>query len=64
MDEETLEFRCTDIGLKCDVRITGKTEPEQMMRISEHARDRHGITNPDEETVKAIKGAIKVNRGD
>ena len=61
MTEEMYEFRCTDIGLMCDARITGRSEDEMMAKISEHARDVHSITDPDEETVKRIKGAIHVS---
>jgi predicted small metal-binding protein len=58
-DTHLLEFRCIDIGYTCDVSLKARKEEELMRKISKHAKEHHNITNPDEETVKKIKGAIK-----
>ena len=58
-DTHLLEFRCIDIGYKCDVSLRARKEEELMRKAAKHAEEHHGITDPDEETVKKIKGAIK-----
>ena len=59
-DTHLLQFRCIDIGLKCDMSLRAREEEELMRKIAKHADEHHGIKDPDDDTVKKIKGAIKV----
>ena len=60
MEHNHYEFKCSDIGMKCDFHTKAHSEDELMMMISEHAASVHDMTEPDEATMKAIKGAIKM----
>ncbi len=39
----TLEFRCADVGLACDARVTAETEDELVSEVAEHARSAHDV---------------------
>lgn len=62
MEHDHYEFRCADIGIQCGFKAMAHTEDELMQQISEHALDVHDMRSVDDDTMKAIKGAIKVER--
>jgi predicted small metal-binding protein len=60
--EETamsLQLACADVMPGCPAVVTGETEDEIMSQAGQHAAADHGVTNPDEETLAAIRGAIR-----
>ena len=52
-------FRCKDIGMSCGFEAKASTQDELMEKISLHASSAHNMTTISNETMKAIKGAIK-----
>ena len=63
MQHEHYGFKCADIGIQCGFSARAHTEGELMEEISKHASEVHGMKSVDDATLKAIKGAIKVDHG-
>ena len=61
MEHNHYEFKCSDIGMQCDFKAKAHSEDELMMKISEHAASVHDMSEPDAATMKAIKGAIRMD---
>ena len=61
MQQECYEFRCSDIGMECSFAAKAHSEGELMEKVSRHAADVHNMTEVDQRTISAIKGAVKVN---
>lgn len=38
-----VEFRCRDVGVVCRASLTAPTAEELVMKVAEHARERHGV---------------------
>ncbi len=53
------EFKCRDIGMKCNFEIKDENQDEMMSIISVHADKTHGIKQPPPDLVDKIKKAIK-----
>lgn len=62
MEHDHYEFRCADIGMQCGFKAMAHTEDELMQQISEHALEVHDIRSVDDDTLKAIRENIKVER--
>jgi predicted small metal-binding protein len=52
------EFRCKDIGMKCDWKYFAQTEELIVDGAAVHARDAHGITEFTPEMIAKVKSAI------
>ena len=59
-DSQLLEFRCSDIGMKCTFKTQAKDEEEIMDKIGKHVAEVHDIPEPDEQLYRKIKGVIKM----
>ncbi|HWC07290.1 MAG TPA: DUF1059 domain-containing protein [Gemmatimonadota bacterium] len=53
------ELRCNDIMPGCDFVARGETEQEIMAKAAEHAREKHGLNEIDEETAKKVRSQIR-----
>jgi predicted small metal-binding protein len=54
------ELRCNDIMPGCDFVARGETEQEIMAKAAEHAREKHGLNEIDEETAKKVRSQIRI----
>lgn len=53
-------FRCADMGHKdCSWEVSGRSEEELMPQIERHGKERHGITNLDEESRRRVRSNIR-----
>jgi predicted small metal-binding protein len=52
-------FACKDLGMKCDWKVTGKTEGEIMPKIAEHAAKVHNMKTIPPDMMEKVKKAIK-----
>jgi predicted small metal-binding protein len=53
-------FRCADVGHKeCNWEVSGKSEDEIMPQIEQHGRERHNVTNFDNESRNRVRNAIR-----
>jgi predicted small metal-binding protein len=53
-------FRCSDLGHKeCKWEVSGRSEDEIMPKIEQHGREKHNITNFDNESRKRVHNAIR-----
>lgn len=39
----TLQLRCADLGLSCSGTVEGDTSEELLAKVTDHARDKHGV---------------------
>ncbi len=53
------ELRCNDIMPGCDFVARGETEQEIMAKAAEHAKEKHGLGEIDEETAKKVQSIIR-----
>ncbi|KUO91421.1 MAG: DUF1059 domain-containing protein [Thermocladium sp.] len=54
------KFRCRDIGMQCDFEVKGVSSEQEMMEIvAAHAKHAHGFTTIPQNTLNAVKNAIK-----
>ena len=53
------ELRCNDIMPGCDFVARGEDEAEVLSKAAEHAREKHGLNEIDEETANQIRGQIR-----
>ena len=52
-------LRCGDVVTGCPAEIQGATEDEVLSQAGEHARAEHGMDSMDEQTLAAVRGAIR-----
>lgn len=53
-------FRCADLGHKeCSWEVSGRSEEEIMPQIERHGRERHNVTNFDNESRNRVRNAIR-----
>ena len=55
----TKELRCNDIMPGCEFVARGETEQEIMAKAAEHAKEKHGLNEIDEETAKKVRSQIR-----
>ncbi|MGH6691582.1 MAG: DUF1059 domain-containing protein [Gammaproteobacteria bacterium] len=55
----TKELRCNDIMPGCDFVTQGEDEAEILSKAAEHAREKHGMHEIDEETEKMVRSQIR-----
>jgi predicted small metal-binding protein len=53
------ELNCGDIMTGCEHRIRAETEAELLRKAAEHARERHGIEEVDEQTAELLRSRIR-----
>jgi len=53
------ELHCNEVGFACDAVVRAETEEEVLRQGAQHARDTHGMTNIDLETVEKIRSKIR-----
>ncbi|HZR30786.1 MAG TPA: DUF1059 domain-containing protein [Terriglobales bacterium] len=53
-------FRCADLGHKeCNWQVSGRSEDELMPQIERHGREKHNLTNFDNDTRNQVRSAIR-----
>lgn len=52
-------FRCKDIGMSCDFRVSGKSAEDLIPDIADHAKSAHGIEEIDDQLKEKVGNAIK-----
>ena len=53
------ELRCNEIMPGCDYVAKGETEQEIMAKAAEHAREKHGMSEIDQETAQKVRSKIR-----
>jgi predicted small metal-binding protein len=53
------KFECSDIGMDCGFKIEVDSEEELMSHIGNHAKMAHNIDPVPDDTLEAIRKAIK-----
>ena len=53
------ELHCGDIMPGCDYVAKGESEQEVMAEAAEHAREKHGMNEIDEETAQKVRAKIR-----
>jgi len=53
------KFACRDIGMNCNFVAQDKDESKLMDKIAKHAREAHGMSQIDAQTMAKVKAAIK-----
>ena len=53
------ELHCNDVGFSCDAVVRADTEEEVLRQGAQHARETHGVTDLDLETVEKIRSKIR-----
>ena len=53
------ELHCNEVGFACDAVVRAETEEEVLRQGAQHARDTHGMTNLDPDTVEKIRSKIR-----
>jgi predicted small metal-binding protein len=56
---EMKRFACRDIGMNCNFVAQDKDESKLMDKIAKHAREAHGMSQIDAQTMAKVKAAIK-----
>ena len=55
-----LSFRCADVGFSgCNFEARGNSEEEIRQKAAQHGREKHNITNLDENTRNKIRSSIR-----
>jgi predicted small metal-binding protein len=53
-------FRCADVGFAdCRWEVSGRTEDELMPKIEQHGREKHGMSQLDDNTRNKVRDAIR-----
>jgi predicted small metal-binding protein len=55
----TLSISCKDVGTDCDFVAQAETEDELLQKVAQHAKEAHGMTEVDADTLARVKSAIK-----
>ena len=55
-----MNLKCGDVVPGCPAEISADSEDEVMRQAAEHARNDHGLTELDDATIEAVRGAIRV----
>lgn len=55
----TKKLHCGDIMPGCDFVAEGEDEDEVLTKAAEHAREKHGMSEIDEETEKKVRSQIR-----
>lgn len=55
----SLTLACGDVVAGCPAVVHAETEDELLAQAGQHAADAHGMTDIDDETMAAIKGAVR-----
>ena len=53
------ELNCGDIMKGCDARIRGESDEEVLRKAAEHAREKHGLREVDENTAALVRSKIR-----
>jgi predicted small metal-binding protein len=54
-----LSLACKDVGQNCSFKAEAATEEELLKKVSQHAKQAHGMATIDQATMAKVKGAIK-----
>ena len=52
-------FACGDVVPGCQVKMTGKDEPELMQQVQKHAKEVHGMAQVSPDIAAKVKAKIK-----
>jgi predicted small metal-binding protein len=53
------EFRCADLGMKCDWSVKASTDEEVLKKASAHAAQAHHMAKIEEPMLSQLKKAIR-----
>ena len=56
-----MNLKCGDVVPGCPAEINADSEDEVMRQAAEHAASAHGLTELDEATISAVRGAIRTS---
>lgn len=57
----SMNLKCGDVVPGCPAEINAESEDEVMRQAAEHARTAHGLTDLDDATISAVRGAIRTS---
>ena len=52
-------LRCGDVVAGCPAEVRGDSEEQVLRQAAEHARAEHGMESMDDQTVAAVRNAIR-----
>ena len=55
----TQKIACNDIMPGCEFVARGKDEAEVLSKAAQHAKEKHGLDEIDEETAKQVRSQIR-----
>jgi predicted small metal-binding protein len=55
----SLTLACGDVVAGCPAVVRAETEDELLDQAGRHAAEAHGLTEIDDETMAALKGAVR-----
>ena len=55
----TKVVHCRDVGFDCEGVIRADTEEEALAQAASHAQEVHGLTEINDEVVKAVRSAMR-----
>lgn len=55
----SLEFRCRDVGVVCNAKVTAETLEELLTKIAEHAEHAHGVPELSETLVDYAQTVVR-----
>lgn len=55
----TKKLHCGDIMPGCDFVAEGENEDEVLSKAAEHAREKHGLNEIDDETARQVRAKIR-----
>jgi predicted small metal-binding protein len=53
------ELHCGDVVTGCQTKLTGESETDVLQQAAKHAAEAHGLSEIDDDTMTAVKGAIR-----
>jgi predicted small metal-binding protein len=56
------QFACKDIGMNCGFKTEANNEEELMVKIAQHAKEVHNMSQISPDLLQKVKGAIKEKR--
>jgi predicted small metal-binding protein len=57
----THSLACGDVVAGCTTKLEAGSEDELMAKVTDHARDEHGVTEVSPEMAAQVKGAVKTS---
>lgn len=52
-------LRCRDVGFDCDAEVRAESEDELLRKVTEHAREVHGLEDVDDAVVEKVLASVQ-----